>query len=263
MSEEIDLVVAAEAEADAANDVQSQPAALEFERLQLLTRFLLGISVAGGGKLLETLRGVHRDTAASFDLSSPPQDLGDEPASDLVRYLGIGLFVEGQKQVARAVRGGVYLSLGTTSWFLNTFDRMTNNRLGRPFRRPVESQLDNLGQRMNQLAATGKREEYQSKVLAGETMGEIIDDVLDYVVENPEIADFIQQLIGKQSAGMAGVVRDNARHLSVASDYVAEGVIRRILRRASRQDLPASPLQGKRQDMYEFDDRVQELDDHD
>jgi hypothetical protein len=265
MSEEVERAVLSEADVaeDATEAQPAPPPALEFERLQLLTRFLMGTALTGGDQLMEILRGVHQDSVANFAVTAPQRDLGDETTANLLRYLSIGLLVEGQKRAARAVRDGFYLTLGTTGWFLRTLDRFTNNRLAHPLRRPVETRVRGVGQGVTRLVNVGKREEQQSRALAGETVGEIIDQVLDYVAENPEISDFIQQLIGQQSVGMAGVVRDNARRLSVTGDNVAEGVVRRILRRKSRQDLPASPLQGKRQDMYEFDAYEQELNDHD
>jgi len=238
-------------------DITPASPPLEFERLQLLTRLVLGAGLSGGEWLMDVLRAVHRDMP-----DAPPLSPEAESSADLLRYLGIGLLVEGQKWAARTMRNGLYLSLGVTGWVLEKANRWTDNRLLRPFRRPVEAQLQGFGRDVAHLIEVGRYEERQARSLTAGTMSEVIDQVLDYVGENPDLADFVQQLIGRQSIGMAGMVRDNARRVSVVGDAAVEGVVRRILRRKPRRDLPPSPLAGKRQDMYSFDDRIQRIKDH-
>ncbi len=255
---------AAEPAAESTAEVQPAPLSpppLEFERLQLLTRLLLGAAMSGGEWLMDVLRGVYQDTPeqAAFEFAKPP---AEETTTDLLRYLGIGLLVEGQKRAARLVRGGFYFSLGMTGWVLGKANRWTDNRLARPFRRPVEAQLRAAGQGVGRLIAVGRDEDRQARALTEATMTEVIDQVLDYVGDNPELAEFIQQMIGQQSVGMAGMVRDNARRVGVAGDGVVEGVVRRLLGRKPRRELPPSPLLGQRQDMYSFDDRIQGIEDH-
>jgi hypothetical protein len=100
-------------------------------------------------------------------------------------------------------------------------------------------------------------EEQNARLLASQTVGEVIDELLDFMSENPDLAEFVRELIGQQSVGLAGVVRDNARQVSSTADYIAEGVVRRILRRRSRRDMPPSPLMGKPQTMYSIEDPTQ------
>jgi hypothetical protein len=49
---------------------------------------------------------------------------------------------------------------------------------------------------------------------------------------------------------------DNTRQVTTTADYVVEGVLRRLLRRPSRQALPPSPLEGKPQEMYQYEDKL-------
>jgi hypothetical protein len=60
----------------------------------------------------------------------------------------------------------------------------------------------------------------------------------------------LTEVIGGQTAGLATVVRDNARQLGMTSDDVVEGLLRRLLRRTPRRELPPSPLAGESQTMY-------------
>jgi hypothetical protein len=78
----------------------------------------------------------------------------------------------------------------------------------------------------------------------------LIDEVMDYVAENPELDRLIAELVGQKSAGLATVVVDNTRSLTATADDVTEGLLRRLLRRKPRRALTPSPLEGKPQRMY-------------
>ena len=240
----------------------NQPAELEFEDLQLLSRLLVGLLLAGGDQLMQIVRDLQQEIEADPGLLTPVV-ADDETTLDLLRYLTIGLLARGQKRLARGVSKGLRLSLGATGWTLRTLDRWTDNRFTRPFRRPIESRLWNLEQETDLIVKEGRLEEHNARLLATRTVGEVIDELLDFMSENPDLAEFIQELIGRQSVGLAGVVRDNARRASSTGDYIAEGVVRRLFRRRLRRDLPPSPLMGKPQTMYSLEGPVQGGDDHD
>jgi hypothetical protein len=57
-------------------------------------------------------------------------------------------------------------------------------------------------------------------------------------------------LVGQKSVGLATVLADNTRTLTATADDVADGTLRKLLRRMPRQELPPSPLEGKSQTMY-------------
>ena len=97
----------------------------------------------------------------------------------------------------------------------------------------------------------GRLEEQKSRLLASQSLLGITDDVMDYVASSPELTGYITDLIGGQGAGLAGVVADNAREMTASGDDTAERLVRRILRRKARQDLPPSPIAGQPQTMYE------------
>jgi hypothetical protein len=231
--------------------------------LEILSRFLTGILIVGGDELLQRLRFLQQDLETDPELVWQGEVTDDESMTTLLRYLAIGLLGRGQRRVGQGVRSGLSISLGATGWVLNRLNRMTDNRLTRPVRRPIEARLRSWGREADLVVREGKLEEQKGRWLAGQTVGEIIDDVLDFMSESPELDQFVRELIGQQSVGLAGAVRDNARQMSVVTDNVAEGVVRKLLRRTPRQALPPSPLEGKPQTMYEPETIVQETHDDD
>jgi hypothetical protein len=216
----------------------------------------------GSDQVLQRIQEVGRDLEAYPTFVQPETPLDEASALELLRCLGIGLFARGQRQVAKGVRTGFYASLGTTSWVLDKLDRVTDNWLARPLRRPVEIRLRKWGRGAGQVVREGRLEEQRSRQLAQEATYAIVDDVVEFIAQNPEVTGWIQELVAQQGVGLAEVMRDNARQLSAASDDFAEGLLRRILGRTPRQDLPSSPLSGKPQTMYSPETAPEVVDSH-
>jgi hypothetical protein len=245
---------------DAGESRPEELSSLESERLQLLTRLLLGSLTQGSGELMERLRDLEREIEVDPELLE--QDLGpdDESVYDLLRYLGVGLLTRGQKRLARRTRRGYYFSLGAASWFLEQLDRATDNPLARPVRRPIESRVRSVWEQVGLVAQEGKREEQTAKVLTRQAAIVTLDELADSLAENPELADLIKRQLGQRSAGLAEVVMDNTRRVTARADDVAERLVRRLLRRRPREELPPSPLMGEPQTMYSPEARAQETD---
>ena len=230
---------------------QAPSTALEFERLQLLSRFLIGALAFGGDGARNRLKELQRryDT----DPSPPTYDdsLEGESTAALLSYTTIGLILHGQRRVARSIRTGYYASLGAASWLSEKFSGAASNSLTRPLARPIQTRLARLSRQMDALAREGKLETQLGRRLTADALGEIIDDFVDLIAESPELTQYVQQILGQQGAGLASTVGGNARQLTARGDYVVEGVVRRILRRPSRRELPPSPLAGVPQTMYD------------
>jgi hypothetical protein len=86
--------------------------------------------------------------------------------------------------------------------------------------------------------------------LAGESVGVIVDEIVDLVAENPELDRLVAEIVGQKGVGLATVMADNARTLTATGDEVAENALRRLLRRPPRRQLAPSPVEGKPQTMY-------------
>jgi hypothetical protein len=229
---------------------QAEP---ELENLQLLTRFLLGGLLMGGGSFMQIVRDVQREIEAEPDLLAHDSTAEDESLRDLFRYLSICLLVQGTERVSGLIEGGFRLSLDVTRRLIGGVDRVTDNRVARPFRRAMASRLQRLEREAELVIDKGRVEERNAKLLTGETIDELIDQVVDKLAESPELTDVIIELVSQQGKGMASIAGDNARSLSVIADNITERLARRLLRRKSRQELPPSPMYGVPQTMYSTD----------
>lgn len=223
---------------------------LDLESVYLLARFLMGAAFLGGDELFRRLRYFQQEIDAEPWSVGGDGTLDQESNTALLRYLAIGLFARGQRTVTNGIERGFRAALGTTSWAFNRADRMTDNWLTGPLRRSLAAGVRGWGKGAAQVIKEGKREEQISRQLAGQTINEIIDEVVDYVAENPDMQEAIRHLVAQQGVGFANVVADNSRSVTVAADYLAERLVRRILGRTPRAQLPLSPLAGQPQTMY-------------
>jgi hypothetical protein len=229
-------------------------------KVALATRLLVGLLLSGSGELLQRLEELQEEILADPGLVRNEDATQVDTTSDALRYLAISLLLRGERKVADGIRSGVDLSLGMLRWSARTLDRLTDNPLGRPLRRPMSARTRDWGNQLALLIEEGKREEQNSKVLASESIGVIVDQVVDLVAENPELDRLIAEVVGTKSVGLATVMADNARTLTATGDYVAEGALRRLLRRTPRRELPPSPIEGQPQTMYARETRVEEAD---
>jgi hypothetical protein len=165
--------------------------------------------------------------------------------------------MRGQRKVVQGARRGVHSSLQATNWFLTKADRWTDNRLARPLRRRIAARLGRAEKEVKRIRWEGRLERQQSRLLATATVSQMIDDLMAYISDDPEFNRVIQEQFGRQSKGVASVVVDNARTMTVATDNLAERALRKLLRLTPRQALPPSPFEGEPQAMYSLDPESQ------
>jgi hypothetical protein len=100
--------------------------------------------------------------------------------------------------------------------------------------RPVQKRIQGLSQRINadvdRWIRLGQQEEARSRDLARVAVPDVVDEVLEYLAENPDLRDLIQE----QSVGLAGEVVNSMREVTVTADDVLERVVRHVLRRQPR-----------------------------
>jgi hypothetical protein len=227
-----------------------QAGELALEDIQLVSRFLLGLLIFGGEELLSRLRTAQQQIEASGDLAAGDVISNDETMTDLLGYLTLGMFVRGQKRLARRIDRGIRFTMTTVGRALGTLNRLTDNRLARPFRQPIERRMFELAMEGQQVIYEGRREVHASRVLATKTVDETIDEVVQILAENPEVMAAIQRVVAGQGASLTGTVVGNARQLGMSADDLAEAIARRMLRRKPRRELPPSPLGGRPQTPY-------------
>ena len=230
------------------------------DRLELATRLMVGLLSAGSGELLRRLDELQEQVLADPGLVRGSAGSQATSNRDALRHLAIALLLRGQKRVTKSIRGGRETSMGALRWSVRALDRLTDNPLGRPLRRPIARRARRWEQQVTQLIQEGQIEEETSKVLASESVGLIIDEIVDFLAENPELEHMIAEIVSQKSVGFATVMADNTRTLTATADDLTDALLRRLLRRTPRRELPPSPIEGKPQTMYKPDALDKEVD---
>jgi hypothetical protein len=91
--------------------------------------------------------------------------------------------------------------------------------------------------------AAGRSEEQLSRALADEALHERVDNAIQYLTANDEV----QELVQSQSAGLVDNVIEEARERTVSADNFLEALVRSVLRRPPRWQLPEPPPQVRDQ----------------
>lgn len=204
---------------------QFQPTT-ESDNVTTFTRLLVGAGIEGFDQLLERLQEIEKQL-----LIAP---VNSEPASDFdkARQTVIGLMFVTQAWMREGLA-----KLGTQ---LDDFSKTAKERYqvdiepylaNLPFYDRIEEQLQNLEQEIDHWQRIGALEEQRGRAMAQATYFRIVDEVIDYLAEKPEITQLIQQ----QSIGVVGGVMDDVRTVSAQADNLTERIARGILRRRQRQ----------------------------
>jgi hypothetical protein len=223
---------------------------LDHDSIDLVLRFLVGLLALGGDEAARRLQEMqHRLDAdpALWKAGTPPER---KTFRRRAWHLGVGLVRRGQKRLRRGIRRGYDLSQ-------RALDGLSSTSLTRPVRRPIEAQVLRWRRQAVLLEQEGALEEQKGRALATGTLVTLIQDLMDELSRNPELQEFVETLIGQQGVGMATSVMDNARSVTLTADDAAEGLLRWLLRRTPRRELPPSPVEGQPQTMYEPTARVE------
>jgi hypothetical protein len=215
-----------------------------FDALRSTTRLLVGLALVGSDELLKRLQLLERD----FDALPPdPEEMAarirtsptGQHIPDDVRHALIGLAFELQDQV----RVQTPRLLAAADQIISDVTRPAQSVLNHI---PIIGSLSkSLGlqygamqkrgeDRLQRWIAIGQREEARSRVLADQTFTRIVDDVIDYLADKPEV----QNLIAGQTTGLAGEVLNEVRERTVSGDSFLEGIVRAVLRKSPRAELP-------------------------
>ncbi len=216
------------------------PAPVEpFDALRSTTRLLVGLALIGGDELLKRLEMLEH----TLDTTPPdPEEIAARirtsptgryiPAD--IRHALIGLAFEVQEQV----RIQTPHVLAAADQIISDMTRPVQSILSHiPF---VGSLSKSIGlqkrgeDRLKRWIAIGQQEEARSRVLADQTYNQILNDIIDYLADKPEV----QNLIAGQTTGLAAEVLDEVRERTVSGDSFLEGIVRAVLRKTPRAELP-------------------------
>ena len=223
---------------------------LDRDSTDLALRFLVGLLALGGDEAARRLQDMQRKLDEDPTLWSSEMPAGEKTLRRQAWHLGVGMMKRGQRRLRRGIRSGYDLSLRAANRISSTSALRGDSRLTRPFSKPIGARLVQWRDEAALMVKEGELEEQKGRALATGTLAELILEVLDEVAKNPELQEFVQDLMGQQGIGMATSVVDNARSASLTADDAADGLLRWLLRRTPRRELPPSPVEGQPQAMY-------------
>jgi hypothetical protein len=215
-----------------------------FDALRSTTRLLVGLALIGGDELLKRLQLLEHDLdALPLDPAEMAARIRTSPTGqhvpDDIRHALIGLAFEAQDQV----RVQTPRLLAAADQIISDVTRPAQGILNRipivgSLSKSLGLQYDTLQKRgedrLQRWIAIGQREEARSRMLADQTYNRIVDDFIDYLGDKPEV----QALIAGQTTGLAGEVLNEVRERTVSGDSFLEGIVRAVLRKAPRAELP-------------------------
>ena len=161
----------------------------------------------------------------------------EEGASDIIRYLLVGLVFESQHRVRNSMSAAGSWLLGAAGNTVSVTRPITQSRVFSPARRSMNAVTGRLESGVAHLVRTGRSEELVGRLMAEEALQETVDWVMDYIAQNPEIRDLVEQ----QTVGFADEVTVGARERMITGDSILEGVFRRLFGRKPRAELPGPP----------------------
>jgi hypothetical protein len=231
---------------------------LDGDSIDLALRFLVGLLALGGDEAARRLQEMQRKLDADPTLWSSQAPAGQKTLRRQAWHLGVGLARRGQKGLRRGIRQGYDLSRRAMDRVSSTPGGRVAGRLTRPVRKPVGARVVQWRTEAALIEKEGELEELKGRALASGVLAALIVELMDEIAKNPELLDFIQDLLSQQGRGMATSVVDNTRSVALTADDAVDALLRWLLRRTPRGELPPSPVEGKPQKMYTPTAKVEE-----
>jgi hypothetical protein len=231
---------------------------LERDSLDLALRFAVGLLALGGDEAARRLQEMQRKLDTDPALWRAEVPAGQKSLRRQAWHLGVGLARRGQKRLRRGLRQGYDLSRRAMDRVSATPGGRAADLLTRPVRKPVAARLAQWRTEAALLENEGELEERKGRALASGVLATLILDLMDEIAQNPELMDFVQDLLSQQGKGMATSVVDNTRSVTLTADDTVDALLRWLLRRTPRRELPPSPVEGQPQTMYAPTARVEE-----
>ncbi len=211
----------------------------EFDAYLAVVKMLMGGAIEGTAELTRRLERLEAELRAAE--AGPPGPGEVNSSADVVRYLLFGASLAAADGLRRrafqvAEASDMFWRATGSAVAPLTTGRLTGRIVG-PFDRAFGRLVDRGQQRINDLVELGRANEPSSRRLARHAFLEVVDDLIDFLAENDELANLVQ----KKSVGLATEAVDEVRSRGVSADAIAENLVRRILRRPPRTDLPQPP----------------------
>lgn len=215
-----------------ANEPSTDP---EFDAYLAVVRLLIGGTIEGAAELVKRLETWESELNAAGD---PPEPGEIHSSGDVARYMMVGMALSASDGLRRQV---VRLAQASDLFWRFTGSAtqpLVDNRLTGIVAGPIDRAFDRLvtrGQkRVNEWVELGRAQEPGARRVARKTYEQVIDEFIGQLADNKELADLVQ----KKSVGLATEAVDEFRSRTVSADAMAENIVRRILRRPPRHELP-------------------------
>ncbi len=228
----------AEATRAAETPVDTTPADPEFDAYMAVVRLLIGGTVEGAAELARRLERWEAELSAAEGEPGPGEI---HRPGDVARYMLVGLALSAgdgaRRQAVKLAQASDVLLRFSGSMAQPLVDNRLTGIVGRPLDRAFNRLVERGRQSVNRWVELGRNEEPAARRLARKTYAELVDEFIDHLAENEELAELVQE----QSASLAAEAVDEFRSRTVSADEMAEKIVRRILRRPPRRELPPPP----------------------
>lgn len=210
--------------------------------LRSLTRLVVGGVLSGIDLLSDRLETWEEHAAPPTrpDLIAPDTQ---ETAGDRLSYALIGMLFASQDRLVQYARLTNRATRLVGDWADLISGSLSDSRLIGSLRHSFDSLSDRGAQVVNDWMMVGRAEAEHSRRLAELAITERVDQAIDYLTTNQEV----QELIQSQSAGLIDEVIEEARERTVSADNFLEAVVRSMLRRPPRWELPGPPPEVRQQ----------------
>jgi hypothetical protein len=260
---------------------ESVVAPLDGESVASLMRLAVGSTLLGAGLVQERIQAWEAAHPAR-----PGQAGRVETGADRARYAMVGMMFQAYENNRRRLTRVMETGASISAWWMTLMRPVARSPLFSPARRRYEKLVEVGTSRVEAWVNTGRNEEQRSRQMANDLFQELVkevtvflgdnqdvsllinqvaDELLANLAQDPQVAELIQaqgnnyliylqeenaeqvqQLIQGQSLDLAGQVLDEVRERTVTADTVAERLVRAILRRTRREDLPPPPPEVQR-----------------
>ena len=221
------------------------------DNVDLALRFLVGLLSIGGDEAARRLQEMQDKLEADPALWASEAPAGQKGLGRQAWHLGVGLVRRGQKRLRRGIRNSYDRSVRVLDWASSTPERLGAGLITSPVRKPLEARVLRWRQQAALIEKEGELEEQMGRALTKGMIIDLILEIMDEVAENPQLLEFVEDLLSAQGKGMASTVMDNTRSVALTADDGADALLRWLLRRKPRRELPPSPVEGRRQRMYQ------------
>jgi uncharacterized RDD family membrane protein YckC len=226
-----------------------EPIAERSNLAEIFTRASLGGALIGLDTLTERLEQIEAsESAAESDRRDPdsvlvPAEQWEEEfgvsTDTAARHLMLGMMVDARQRAGKGRRllGRLTTVAGDAINFV--LRPIGSSSAMSPVRKGFDSAVGRGESQVNHWMALGRVVDARSRSTAELAFEQTADDAMDEIIDNERIQVFVQEIVQAQSLGMIDEIIEELRERGVSTDNFLEKPFRMLLRRPSRNEVPA------------------------